>query len=182
MFFFPKTNLRNISKLFIIKNRITSSDILKKAISPLMATVLLLAITLAVGGILGSWFVSMSRSSIEEEEGKLIELINCTGSLDIVKVTCNGTNTEFKVIIHNIATDINLYDFSTFALVNNVPYTNSTGGPNSTSPLGAGEQTILEYSGCTACVVNATINKVRVSPGNCPKGWIEIDAGEKCSA
>jgi len=146
-----------------------------------MATVLLLALTLAVGGILGSWFVSMSRTEMGTVGEKLTEQINCTGSLDIVKVTCNTSADELKVVVHNIGTDIILYDFSTFALINNVPYTNSTSGPSSASPLGAGEQTILTYA-CsdTYCPVNATVNKVRVSPGNCPKGWIEITPNAKC--
>ena len=155
---------------------------MRKAISPLMATVLLLALTLAVGGILGSWFVSMSRSSIEEEEKKLIEITNCTGVLDIVEVTCSNTSNQLKVTIHNIASDINLYDFSILAIVNHVPYTNNTGGPNSTYPLTSGEQYILTYScGSVTCPANTTVSKVRVSPGNCPKGWVEIDASAKCT-
>jgi len=148
-----------------------------------MATVLLLALTLAVGGILGSWFVSMSRTEMGIVSEKMSEQINCTGSLDIVRVTCNASSDQLKVVVHNIAHDVNLYDFSTFALINEVPYTNSTGGPNSSSPLSSGQQTILTY-GCTDtyCPTNATVTKVRVSPGNCPKGWVEIDSNVKCLA
>ena len=146
-----------------------------------MATVILLALTLAVGGILGSWFVSMSKTEMGTVVGKMSELINCTGSLDIVMVACNGTSGELKLAVHNMASDINLYDFSTVALINNIPYANSTGGPNSTSPLGPGQQYILTY-GCTStsCPKNATVSKVVVSPGNCPIGKIEIDANVKC--
>jgi len=174
--------LKNIrKKIFIIKNRIKISGILKKAISPLMATVLLLALTLAVGGILGSWFVSMSRTEMGTVEKKMTEQINCTGALDIVDVICDAATDKLEVTVHNIAIDVNLYDFSTFVLINNTAYTNSTGGPNSTSPLDPGQQIILSY-GCsdTDCPVNATVSKVRVSPGNCPKAWIEIDANEIC--
>jgi len=101
--------------------------------------------------------------------------------LEIVDVTCNTTADEIKVVVQNIASDAELYDFSTFLLINNMPYTNSTGGPNSTSSLGPGQQTILTY-GCssTSCPENATVDKVRVSPGNCPKGWLERDVGIKC--
>lgn len=146
-----------------------------------MATVLLLALTLAVGGILGSWFVSMSRSEIGKQEKRLIELTNCTAALDIVTVTCNISSDQLRITIHNIASDMVLYDFSTFAFINNNPYTNNTGGPNASFPLSPGNQYILTYGcGNTDCPSNATIGKVRVSPGNCPKGWIEIDAGITC--
>jgi len=146
-----------------------------------MATVLLLALTLAVGGILGSWFVSMSRTEMGSVEKKMTEQINCTGALDIVKVTCSNSSGKLKVIVHNIGSDVNLYDFSTFALIDHIPYTNNTGGPNSTSQLGSGEQIILTYTCTPSCPENATVTKVRVSPGNCPKGWVEIDAGAKCT-
>jgi len=170
-------------KLFIIKKELKVSGNLKKAISPLMATVILLALTLAVGGILGSWFVSMSRTEMSVIEEKMIEQINCTGALEIVLVTCNITTNELKIVLQNIANDINLYDFSTFALINSIPYTNSTGGPNSTHPLGPGRQDILTYGcGDTYCPGNSTVSKVRVSPGNCPKGWLEIDADVACVA
>ena len=70
---------------------------------------------------------------------------------------------------------IDLYDFSTLVEVNNTFYLNSTGGPNSTNVLGPGEQTILTYF-CDKdiyCAGDVSVEKVRISPGNCPQAYIE---------
>ena len=146
-----------------------------------MATVLLPALTLAVGGILGSWFVSMSKSEAENVEERMGELINCTGALDVSTVGCNGTTGELKVAVHNMASDINLYDFSTVALLNQKPYSNSTGGPNSSSPLEPGQQYVLTYGcGTTMCHINASINKVVVSSKICPLAKFEYGTEVTC--
>jgi len=146
-----------------------------------MATVLLLALTLAVGGILGSWFVSMSRTEMGTVSEKMTQQVNCTGGLEIGGVTCNTTANELKIVVQNLLSEVNLYDFSTSALINNILYTNSTGGPSSASPLRPGQQNILTYyCGDTNCPVNATVSKVRISPGNCPTGWLERGVNVKC--
>ena len=148
-----------------------------------MATVLLLALTLAVGGILGSWFVSMSRTEMGSVSEKMTQQVNCTGALEIGEVTCNTTANELKIVVQNLLSEVNLYDFSTSALINNILYTNNTGGPSSASPLRPGQQNILTYHcGNTNCPVNATVSKVRISPGNCPTGWLERQVNVKCVA
>lgn len=147
-----------------------------------MATVLLLALTLAVGGILGSWFVSMSKTETASIEGKYTTLVNCTGALDIVDVTCNGTTNELKVAVQNLLYDINLYNFSTSILIGNKLISNSTGGPNKESSLGPGQQTVLTYDfSSTTFGVNSKVTKVRVSTENCPVGWFEKDVNVNCT-
>jgi len=146
-----------------------------------MATVLLLALTLAVGGILGSWFVSMSRTETGAIEKKITTQINCTGAIEIGEITCNATDYELKIVVQNLLSDINLYNFSTSALIDNKLVTNSTGGPSKASPLGPGQQTILTY-GCSDvdCPINATVTRVRVSTENCPVGWFQKEVSVKC--
>jgi hypothetical protein len=87
-----------------------------------------------------------------------------------------------KVAINNLG-DMELYDFSTLVKVNNTLYENSTGGPNSTFPLNPGEQAILIYfcSNTQYCAANATVENVRVSPGNCPTAWTVSTLKRKCT-
>lgn len=155
---------------------------MKKAISPLMATIILVAITLAVSALLGSWFTSMTKTETEIIEKGAKQIINCSNALlDIVDVICSNTSQELKISINNIG-QLELYSFSVFAKINNTFYTNNTGGPNKTHPLNPGEQAILAYhcSRTTYCAGGASVGKVRVSPMNCPQSWMETDAGVTC--
>ena len=155
---------------------------MKKGLSPLLATVMLIALTLSVVGLIGSWFVSMSRSQMEEIEEGGEKQIECTNALlDIVSVICSNNTEELKIGVNNIG-QINLYDFSTFVEVNNTFYQNSTGGPNSTNVLGPGEQSILIYhcDNSLYCAGGATVGKVRISPGNCPQVYVEKNIGVTC--
>lgn len=156
---------------------------MKKALSPLMATVMLIALTLTVAALLGSWFTTMTKTQTSTIEESAKTQINCTSAiLDIVDVTCSASEEKLKVVIHNLG-DIELYDFSTYALINNTGYTNSTGGPNSTNLLNPGEQYILTYfcSNATYCIANTSVSKIRVSPGNCPQAWMEKSVSISCS-
>jgi len=155
---------------------------MKKALSPLLAMVMLIALTLSVVGLLGSWFVSMSRSQMEEIEEAGEKQIECTNALlDIVSVICSNSTEQLKIAINNIG-QIDLYDFSTLVEINNTYYLNSTGGPNSTNVLNPGEQTILVYH-CDKdiyCTGGVTVEKVRIAPGNCPQVYVEKNVGVTC--
>lgn len=155
---------------------------MRKGISPLIATVLLIAFTLSIAGLLGGWLSSLTKTQTETLEKTSREVVNCTGAIiDIVDVSCSSTNKQFKVTVSNIGS-VDMYDFSIFAIINNTQYINSTGGPNSTYPLLPGEQAILAY-GCdntVYCVGNASVGRVRVTPGICPSAWVEESPGIKC--
>lgn len=162
---------------------ITISDTMRKALSPLMAVVMLVAFTLAVSALLGTWFTSMTKTETEIIEKGATEQINCTSAiLDVVEVICYNSTQELRVAIHNLG-DVELYNFSTLARVNNTFYENSTGGPNSTHPLDPGEQTILTYycSRTAYCASDATVEWVRVSPSNCPQAWMKKTVSVGCN-
>lgn len=158
----------------------------EKGVSPLIATVLLIAFTLSIAGLLGGWLSSMTKSQTEALSQQSTELINCTQSLiDIVQVSCsNSTPSEQRMIriaVTNLGSN-NMYDFSTFAQINNNQYVNNTGGPNSTNPLSSGESVVLLY-GCdqtSVCPKGAVINRVRVTPSTCPSKWVEKDISVTC--
>lgn len=147
-----------------------------------MATVILIALTLSVAALLGSWFTSVTRiqTGIIEEDIKV--QVNCTGALlDITDVTCSNDTQHIQVTIINLGNDIPLYDFSTLVTLNDTYYLNNTGGPNVTDPLRSGEQYILNYS-CTRtidCIDNVKVAKVRVSPQNCPQSYAEKTFSDK---
>lgn len=156
---------------------------MKKGLSPLVATVMLIAITLATSALLGSWFTSTIKIQTETIGESAIRQINCTGAiLDIVDVICSGSNQSLKIALTNLG-DIELYNFSTLAKIGETFYDNNTGGPNSHDPLNPGEQTILNYycSNTLYCIANRTVEKIRVSPYNCPQAWIETNVKKTCT-
>lgn len=64
-----------------------------KAISPLISIVLVIAFTLAVATIIGTWLTYVARTETETVEAGLITQINCTKAiLEIVDVTCTGND------------------------------------------------------------------------------------------
>jgi flagellin-like protein len=156
---------------------------MRKGISPLIATVLLIAFTLSIAGLLGSWLSTLTRTETENLEKSSKEIINCTGAMiDIIGVSCSATDKQFKVAVTNIGS-IAMHDFSVFAIINKTQYVNNTGGPNSTYPLLPGEQAILVY-GCdntVYCSTNASIERVRITPGVCPSAWTEKNPAVSCS-
>ncbi|HDM05824.1 MAG TPA: hypothetical protein ENG34_00925 [Candidatus Aenigmarchaeota archaeon] len=158
---------------------------MKKGISPLMASIILIALTLAVAGILGSWFTSLTKTQTEQVEESTVEQVNCTSALlDIVDVSCvNITPSvwQLKIVIANLGL-INLYDFSVSAKVDGDFFYNSTGGPNSTNPLTPGQQTVLVYN-CTVCDENDKISSITVTPAVCPaQAKVEKSVSVTCTA
>ena len=155
---------------------------MKKGISPLLATVILIALTLSVAALLGSWFTSLTRMQTGIIEEAAEKQVNCTAALlDISDVTCSNASQKIQVTITNLGNDIPLYDFSTLVTLNNTFYLNSTGGPNSTNPLNPGEQAVLTYF-CDRddyCIGGVRIAKVRVSPYNCPQSYAEKTLSDK---
>jgi flagellin-like protein len=150
-----------------------------KGVSPLIATVLLIAFTLSIAGLLGGWLSGLTKTQTETLEKSSQETMNCTGSvLNIISVLCgnttsNGKNT-LRIVIANEGNNA-LYGFSTFAQIGQKQYINSTGGPNITSPLSPGDHSTLEYE-CESsgyCEDGSLVTKVRVSPSNCPTAWSE---------
>jgi len=148
-----------------------------KGVSPFLASVLIIAFTLSVAAIIGGWLVSTSKTETEIVELERQRTVNCSQAILVIdSTTCVEGNSLLKVKISNLGT-IDLYDFSTLAMINDVPYINSTGGPSSSDKLGSGESFILSYfcDNSTYCQDGLSITKVRVSPANCPAAHSERD-------
>ena len=150
-----------------------------KGLSPIIATVMLIALSLSIVAILATWFSSLTKGQMENIESGSKTLINCTtANLDLVGVICSNSSQQLQIAVNNLG-QIDLYDFSVLVRINNTYYQNSTGGPNSTSPLNPGHQTVLVY-GCDSCTTNAKISTIRVTPGNCPQIYEERDIEVNC--
>ncbi|MBU5689633.1 MAG: archaellin/type IV pilin N-terminal domain-containing protein [Candidatus Aenigmatarchaeota archaeon] len=148
-----------------------------KGVSPLIATVLLIAFTLSIAGLIGGWLSGMTKTQTESIEKSSMETMNCTGSVvSIFNVVCTNTSVngpnKIMIAISNEGNNA-LYGFSSFAEIGTTQYINNTGGPTIDSPLYPGEHVILEYGCADLCQDNQTITKVRVSPSNCPSSWAE---------
>lgn len=158
-----------------------------KGISPLIATVLLIALTLSIAGLLGSWLSTMTKTQTGGLEKSSENVINCTSAqIDIFQIKCGNTSINepntIRVSLSNVG-NTPMYDFSTFVQIGNTQYINSTGGPNITSPMIPGEQITLVY-GCdpiNICPDGASISRVRVTSGNCPsQGTIDKTTSVTC--
>jgi len=135
-----------------------------KGVSPLLASILLIAFTLAVAVIIGTWFTSMSRQQTSAVGGSLNETVTCSkGILDIADIPNNTT-----VIIHN-AGQIDLSGNFTLSCGTNITY------PNSSVDLPAGGIASLASSGC-----QDPGNKIRVSSHVCPSVYTGCTYGTNC--
>ncbi len=85
----------------------------RKGISPLIASVLLIAFTMAIAGIMATWATSFSSQRLATSEEKA----NCIGGLDLRTVAFS--NTTLSVQIVNLKTNLNMS-----GLVANVIYDN----------------------------------------------------------
>lgn len=133
-----------------------------KGISPLMATVLIVAFTLAVAAIIGGWLTSISRTETATIESGMSTQIECAkGALDIVSVDANGP------IIHNVG-QVNLT--SGFSLVCGTNTSTQTGA------LNKGE--ITDLTSGTGC--NTSGNIIRISSLDCPSVYTECTYGTDC--
>lgn len=151
-----------------------------KGLSPIIATVMLIATTLSIIAILAPWFASLTKKQTGDIESGSKKLIDCTtANLELVGVICSNSSHQLQIAVSNTG-QTNLYDFSILALINNTYYQNNTGGPNSTYPLISGRQTILVY-GCEPCASNTKVNTVRVTPGNCSQIYDEKNVNVNCA-
>jgi flagellin-like protein len=95
-----------------------------KAISPLIAVVLLIGFTIAVGTMIADWLIDYIRISPSQSEEKSMEKIKCAfGSLKIVSAKYNNTATKLSVLLRNEAGDTNLMNISFSVVVNDTVYT-----------------------------------------------------------
>lgn len=75
----------------------------KKAISPLIATVLIIGFTVALAAIVMTWGSTFIRDTTETTERSTAQAIKCATDLsfDITNVSCSATGTTKAVVVDN---------------------------------------------------------------------------------
>ncbi len=134
-----------------------------KAISPLIATVVLVSFVIAIAIIVTSSFTTMTKTQVD----KATKNSNCPGAiLDIVSAKCNKTTNEIEIIVTN-AGQIEIKNFSLITTIDgNLVVNSTTGGVTSLMPGNSG--VITANLGR-----NGTISKIRVIAKNCPGLYVE---------
>jgi flagellin-like protein len=69
-----------------------------KGISPMIATVLLIAFTIAVGGILSIWLTGYTRTTTEAVGGGTEAQIKCAASILSIKKVTNATDENVTIL------------------------------------------------------------------------------------
>ncbi len=132
-----------------------------KGVSPLIAAVLLIAVTMAIAGVMATWATTFTSGRIGESSAGA----NCIGSLDISSLTFSNQTLSLK--IRNVADRINMTDIR--ALIEYQDVSKNTeiniANFNATDPLPPGATTWLVYdTGGTEKPV-----KVEILAQNCLK-------------
>lgn len=135
----------------------------KKALSPLLASVVLIALVLTVGILLSSSFSSIFQS--EKEKTKNIQACSHAGIL-IEDVICVAQT--LKIVIQNSG-NVPLSNFSVYARISGNPYTNAT-PVNYNVSLDPGESVTLEV----AISQTGSVETVKVYTGTCPGVSAEV--------
>ncbi len=135
----------------------------RKGISPLIAVVLLIAFTIAVGAIIGAWVTTFSRGKTGELSEGAEETLNCAGAGLRFDTDDIGTS---RVLIRNTG-DVNLWEF-TITVINESSQ-NATSYPvdqfnSSTNALTPQQPGAISNSSMSISAGHT----VRVVAGNCP--------------
>jgi flagellin-like protein len=132
-----------------------------KAISPMVATVLLVGFTIAVGAILSLWFTTFTRT----QTATITSSAACHGGN--VKVFSNVTTMSsgaVKVFVTNLRSDMNI-------TVNGILVSCGTSFSSSATPLplivNAGLTNSSDVSGLSGCTISNT--RIEIT-GNCSTG------------
>jgi len=142
---------------------------MKKGISPLIATILLIAFVIAVGGILSGWLISFSKERTEEARTKGEMDIKCSYSaLRITDADWNSSETKLSLIVENRGSE----ELSDFRMV--VIYDNNTAITLKVTPsttLSPGDVEVFYNDTVSDC---SKIDQVIFYSNTCP-----VDARDK---
>lgn len=133
----------------------------KKGVSPLIAAVLLIAVTMTIAGVMATWATTFTAGKVQEASSGA----ECIGSIDISSLSFSNTTISLK--IRNVAERINLTGIKA-----SVEYTDVTRNReisikdyNASDPLQMGASTWLIYN--TGSTIKP--NKIEILALNCVK-------------
>jgi flagellin-like protein len=145
-----------------------------KGISPLIATILLIAFTVSIGGVLSLWLTSLTKTQIGTTESQASAVIKCS-SADLKILSASSINN--RVIVTHYGYGLKFYPLTiqfsdgtvntTFAPANSITAGN-TSTINVTFPAGANWVKIT--GSCEYGTANTTIDAACRSPEDCWTG------------
>jgi flagellin-like protein len=154
-----------------------------KAISPFIATVLLIAFTIGVAGIVGTFVHNMISAQTGQTASSSEKQTKCGSSvLQIDEVKTDSSISIVNVTLTYINGNENLYNFTAYIIDSgNRVYTTSTLTPtyNESSPLTPGRQTFWSI---TTTGLSGSLSSVRIV-GHCQQSYIisaSCDSGNEC--
>lgn len=132
-----------------------------KGVSPLIAAVLLIAVTMAIAGVMATWATTFTAGKVDEANVGA----DCIGAIDISSLTFNNGTVSVK--IRNVAERINLtiirasVEYGDASKNKEILISNY----NATDPLSPGTTTWLIYNTGS----NTKPQKLEVLASNCLK-------------
>lgn len=145
---------------------------MKKAISPLIASVLLIAFTITVATIIASWVTTFTTGQTELTEEKAKQRITCAfGSLNIEEAKYNNTETKLFLRIENTQGDMDLSNITFNVIMKNAStfFYHTTCNCNDETLRSAEIKIYSNSSVADGC----NIDMVRVST-NCPDAYDDV--------
>jgi flagellin-like protein len=139
-----------------------------KGISPMIATVLLVAFTVVLGGIIMLWFTSVTRTTSVGAESQVEAIRRCSGAnFQILSVDRDGN----KVTVVHFGSGLKVYPIIATVgstIVPLSPSTSITSGQTSTFNVSIGTNTTVKVTAlCEYGVVNTTVEDTCTTPEAC---------------
>ncbi len=147
----------------------------RKGLSPLIAVVLLIAFTMAIGGFLSSWLQELVHIQTDTAtENSDAGCIYATFNAEDATYNASGDNKLIFDIASTGTRDINIKQITITALnMNRIVYTNPE---NFTGTISAGDEIGIVLTVNTAAIPN--ISRIRIIPYDCPQNADEIKRDE----
>lgn len=139
-----------------------------KGISPLIATVLLIALTMAIAGVMATWATGFVKNQIQEVEAEnSIQTVGCSASLSVDARIVGGKG--FAIVSVDAASKP-LTNWTAYVFYDD-PSKNENGAlVNSSVTLDVGQVSTFNFTNSSA-----TPKKVRISASNCAYANKEAD-------
>ena len=132
-----------------------------RGISPLIATVLLIAFTMAIAGIMATWATSFVQTKITETKNQSQAI--CAGAnMRVSNAVLNSTTKKGTVIVENLGT-ATLTDFKGYVFYADATKNHDARLSNSTIKLYAGDTFTFTWE---ADYSNPT--QLKITASNCP--------------
>ena len=147
---------------------------IKKAVSPLIATIVLISFTIAIGSLVINWgkqFITAQTQSLQQTG------VECQKeNAEIVKASLDKTNSNLKFIVRNTGDTnlkfnvLNVYynDSSVETVKSFIDSNNKKCGADQNTPCSVNKGEVMSYSAKLSNYKNKKIDYIELPSANCP--------------